>query len=105
MNNLTKTMSQAISNFETEKVFKEINNDDLNQNFPGVFPSNKINKFVMFEKKMPGKKHPFIISNIDRSDESGTHRWNILNISPVTEILLFDSFGITGMKRFIVQQH
>ena len=30
-------MSQAISNFETEKVFKEINNDDLNQNFPGAF--------------------------------------------------------------------
>ena len=93
MNNLTKTMSQAISNFETEKVFKEINNDNLNKNFPGFFPSDKINKFVMF-----------IISNIDRSDEGEKHRWNILNTSPITEILLFDSFGITGMKRFIAQR-
>ena len=53
----------------------------------------------MFEKMMPGKKYPFIIW----SDESGTHWWSILNISPKSEILLIDSFGITGMKRFIAQ--
>ena len=50
-----------ISNFEIEKVFKETNNDDLNKDFLGVFPSDKISKFVMFEKMMPGKKYPFII--------------------------------------------
>ena len=44
-------MSQGIFNFEIEKVFKEINNDDLNKNYLGVFPSDKINKFAMFEKK------------------------------------------------------
>ena len=43
-------MSQGISNFEVENVFKEINNDDLNENFLHVFPSDEINKFVMFEK-------------------------------------------------------
>ena len=36
-------MTKGISNFETEPVFKEINNDDLNENFLGVFPSDKIN--------------------------------------------------------------
>ena len=56
----------------------------------------------MFEKMMAGKKYPFIISNTDRSDESGTHWWSILNISPKSELLFFDSFGISGMKRFIV---
>ena len=43
-------MSQDIFNFEIEKVFKEINNDDLNKNYLGVFPSDKINKFAMFER-------------------------------------------------------
>ena len=59
-------MSRGISNFEIEKVFKEINNEDINKNFLGVFPSDKINKFIMFEKMMPGKKYPFIISNTDK---------------------------------------
>ena len=43
-------MSKGISNFEIEKVFKEINNDDINENLTGIFPSDKINKFIMFEK-------------------------------------------------------
>ena len=59
-------MSRGTSNFETEKVFNEINNEDINKNFLGVFPSDKINKFIMFEKMMPGKKYPFIISNTDK---------------------------------------
>ena len=82
-------MSRDISNFETEKLFKEINNEDINKNFLGVFPSDKINKlFIMFEKMMLCEKYPFIISNTDRSDEGGTHWWSILNISPKSELLL-----------------
>ena len=57
-------MTKAISNFEIERVFKEINKNDLNKNFVGLFPSNRINKFIIFERMMPGKKYPFIISNI-----------------------------------------
>ena len=48
-------MSKGISDIEIEKLFKEINNDDLNNNFLGVYPSDKINKFIMFEKMIPGK--------------------------------------------------
>ena len=33
---------------EHEKAFKEINNEDINENFLGAFPSDKINKFNMF---------------------------------------------------------
>ena len=95
-------MSKGISNFEIEKIFKEINNEDINENFLGVFPSDKINKFIMFEKMMPGKKYPFMISNADRSNESGIRWWSILNISLKSKLLFFDSFGICGMKRFIV---
>ena len=50
-------MSRGVSNFEIEKLFKEINNENINKNFLGAFPSNKINKFIMFEKMMPGKKN------------------------------------------------
>ena len=56
----------------------------------------------MFEKIMTGKKYPFVISNMDRSDEGDIHWWSILNISPKSELLLFDSFRISGMKHFIV---
>ena len=45
---LIKNMSKGISNFEIEKIFKEINTEDINENFLGVFPSDKINKFIMF---------------------------------------------------------
>ena len=83
-----QNMSRGISNFETEKVFKEINNEDINKNFLGVFPPDKINKFIMFEKMMLCEKYPFIISNTDRSDEGGTHWRSILNISPKSELLL-----------------
>ena len=65
-------MSRGISNFEIEKVFKEINNEDINKDFLGVFHSDKINKFIMFEKMMLGKKYLFIISNTDRSDKDRT---------------------------------
>ena len=52
-------MSKGISNIEIGKLFKEINNDDLNENFLSVYPSDKTNKFIMFEKVMPGKKISF----------------------------------------------
>ena len=81
-------MTKGISNFEIERVFKEINNDGLNENFLGVFPSDKINKF-MFERMMPGKKYPFIIWNTDCSNKNGTHWWSILNISPKSEVFFF----------------
>ena len=79
-------MTKAISNFKIELVFKEINNNDLKENFVGLFPSNRINKFIMFERMMPGKKYPFIISNTDRSYKNGTHWWNILNVSPKSKL-------------------
>ena len=82
-------MTKGISNFETERVFKEINNDDLNKTFLGVFPSDKINKFIMFERMIPGKKNPFIISNTDRNDKNGTHWWSVLNILPKSDFFFF----------------
>ena len=66
-------MSKNISHIEIQKLFKEINNDDFNENFFGVYPCDKINKFTMLEKMMSGKKYPFLVSNTDQSDQDQMH--------------------------------
>ena len=48
-------------------------------------------------------KHPFIMSNADRSDKLGTHWWSILDIHSRREIFLFDTFGILDLKIFIIK--
>ena len=48
-------------------------------------------------------KFPFIIANTDSSKKSGTHWWSILDIEPRTDIFFFDSYGIEGLKHFIIQ--
>ena len=62
----------------------------------------KTTEFIMFQKKMSDKKYPLIISDTDRRDEGGTRWWSILNISPKSELLLFDSFRVSGMRHFII---
>ena len=94
---------EGLSNFDIEEIFNRADNSDLLQNFVGVFPSNKMNKFLDFKKMMKGKKYPFLIANTDRSDKQGTHWWSILDIDGKKDILLLDSFGIKGLKNFIVQ--
>ena len=51
-----KKMSKGIPNIQIETALKNINDEDLNDNFVGVFPANEINRFtdhksVIFEKK------------------------------------------------------
>ena len=40
--------------------------------------------------------------NTDRSDRDGTHWWSFFDLHPKKEIFLFDSFGFTGLKKFII---
>ena len=94
-----------MSNFDIEEIFNKANNSDLLQNFVGVFPSDKMNKFLDFKKMMKGKKYPFLIANADKSDKQGTHWWSILDIDRKIFFLLFDSFGIKSLKNFIVKDN
>ena len=48
-------------------------------------------------------KYPFIIANTDAVDKPGQHWWSILDIKPPTNIFFFDSYGIEGLKHFIIQ--
>ena len=95
----------GISNFQIENEVKQISDEDLLNNFVGVFPSNYMNKFINHAAMIEDKKgkYPFIIANTDASDKTGTHWWSILDIEPRNDILLFDSFGLDGLKNFIIQ--
>ena len=97
-------MSGGISNYEVIKFFENIEDNDIKENFVGVFPSNHINKFISFQKlvKDENKKYPFIIMNTDRSEKAGTHWWSFLDLHPRKEIFLFDSFGFEGFSKFII---
>ena len=94
----------GISNDEVVKFFENVEDDDIKENFVGVFPSNYINKFISFHEmvKEKNKKYPFIIMNTDRADKDGTHWWSFLDLHPRKEIFLFDSFGFTGFQKFVI---
>ena len=85
---MSKKVSKGISNFQIGKAIKNIEDEDLNDHFVGVFPSYYKNRFVnhaamIFEKK---GKYPFVITNTDSGENGGTHWWSILDIKPKTDI-------------------
>ena len=64
-----------------------------------------MNKFIDHATmvNVKGGKYPFIVANTDASSKQGTHWWSILDIEPRTNIFFFDSFGLDGLKHFIIQ--
>ena len=94
----------GISNFEIEKAFQKITDPHFLDNFVEVFPSNYMNKFINHAAMINDSgKFSFIIANTDDGSKSGTHWWSILDIEPRTDIFFFDSYGIEGLKHFIIQ--
>ena len=95
----------GISTFQIEEAFKKIDDEDLLKNFVGVFPSNKMNKFIDHAAMISESgKFPFVIANTDADDKPGVHWWSILDIEPKNDIyIFFDTFGIEGLKHFIIQ--
>ena len=95
--------SRGISNFQIENAIANIGDNDLTNNFVGVFPSNCMNKFIDHAAMMTEKrgKYPFIIANTDTSSNQGTHWWSILDIEPKTDIFFFNSLGLHGLKHLL----
>ena len=93
-----------LSNFQMENAIANIGDNDLVSNSVGIFPSNYMNKFIDHAAMISSKgKYPFIIANTDNSNKPGTHWWSILDIKLRTDIFFFDSFGLDGLKHFIIQ--
>ena len=97
-------MAKGINNFTIEKAFEEMEDKDIQNNFWGVFPSNYMNKFINHAVMISEKKgkYPFIIPNTDSSSKGGTH-WSILDIESKNSIFFVDSFGLNGLRYFIIQ--
>ena len=94
----------GISNFQIEKAFEKIDDEDLLDNFIKVFPSNYMNKFINHAAIIEDSgKFPFIIANADADDKPGVHWWSISDIEPRTDVFIFDSYGLDGLKHFIIQ--
>ena len=55
---------------------------------------------MISEKK---EKHSFLIASSDSSDKKGTHWWSILDIELKTDLFFLNSFGIDGLKSFMIQ--
>ena len=89
----------GISNFQIENAIKKIGDEDLLDNFVGIFPSNYMNRFINYSAMIEEKRE----KNTDANNIKGTHWWSILNIEPKNELFFFDSFGLDGLKHFIIQ--
>ena len=97
----------GISNDAVIDFIENQEDEDLKENFVGVFPSNYIIKFISFHEmaKEKTKKYPFIIMNTNQLDKSGTHWWSCLDLHQKKEIFLFDSFGFTGSQKFVIDNN
>ena len=98
-------MSKRISNFQIENAINKLGDEDLNDNFVGVFPSNYLNKFINHSAMISSKneKYSFVIVNTDSREKSRTYWWSILDIESRSDFFFFYSFGLDGLKHFIVQ--
>ena len=89
----------GISNFQIEDAFKKIDDEDLLNNFVGVFPSNYMNKFINHAAMIENfGKLTFIIANTDSSEKPGMHWWSILDIEPKNDIFFFYSYGLMDLS-------
>ena len=98
-------MAKGINNFQIENALKNRDDEDINDNFVSVFPSNHMKKFINHAGLISKKtgKYPFMIVNTDCSEKGRKHWWSIHDIQPKQDIFLFDSFGLDGSKQFIIQ--
>ena len=95
----------GISKFQVEEAFKKIGDEDLLKNFVGVFPSNRMNRFIDHAAMISdcSGKYPFVIVNTDAEGKPGVHWWSMLDIEPRNDFFFFNSFGLEGLKQFIIQ--
>ena len=89
-------MSKGISNLQIRKAFKEINDQDIDENSVGVFPANHMNRFIDYKTMISEKKekYPFVIANTDSSDKDGSHWWSIMDIEPKTDLLFLTRLAL-----------
>ena len=98
-------MGEGISNTQIQIFFEKEQNEDIRNNFMGVYSMDWVTKYIKFHeliKEKDGGKYPFAVFNTDAHNKPGTHWWSFLDIQPKRNLLLFDSHGLQGFRYFIV---
>ena len=49
-------MSRGITNFQIENILKNLSDEDINDNFVGVFSANQMNRFINDKTMISEKK-------------------------------------------------
>ena len=88
-----------------EETIKKIGDEDLLDNFVGVFPSNYINKFINHAAMIEDKKvkYPFTIGNTNLSEKKRHVLVEHTRYRTEKWYFFFDSFGLDDLKEFIIQ--
>ena len=83
-------MSKGISNFEINKFFENEENQDLKNNYMGVYSIDSITRYINFYEiiKKRNGKHPFAIFNTDKHNKPGTHCWSFMDIHPKKNLFI-----------------
>ena len=103
-------MGDGISNTQIQNFFENEENEDLKNNFVGVFSMDYVTKYIKFHeliKEQKKSKYPFAIFNTDPHNKAGTHWWSFLDIHPkktyyysiVTELMDLSTSLLTMMKK------
>ena len=69
-------MGEGITNTQIQNFFQKEENEDIKNNFVGVFSMDYITKFTKFQeliKEQKKSKYPFAIFNTDPHNKTGMH--------------------------------
>ena len=83
-------MSKGISNLEIENFFENEENQDLKNNYMGVYSIDSIARYINFYeiKKKRNGNYPFAIFNTDKHNKPGRHWWSFMDIHPRKKLII-----------------
>ena len=100
-------MDKGITNLEINKFFENEENQDIKNNYMGVYSINSITRYINFYEiiKKRNTKYPLGIFNTDKHNKLSMYWWLFMDIHQKKRLLLFDSLGLDGFKFFIVDNN
>ena len=84
-------MGEGISNTQIQNFFQKEENENLKNNFVGVFSMDYITRFIKFHeliKEEKKGKYPFAIFNTDPHNKPGTHWKSFIDIQPKKKLII-----------------
>ena len=83
-------MDKSIKNLEIDKVFENEENQDIKNNYMGVYLMDSVTKYINLNEitKRRTGKYPFEIFNTDKHNKPGIHWWSFMDIHPKKFIII-----------------